>query len=128
MSHDLYSDFLLEHARAPQNKMTLTHSTCSVHVVNEGCADSLELFLNVHNGVITQACFNGSLCALSTAASSLFTEYIKGMKWEDVILIVPGSVYDLLGVTIVPSRARCALLCYEALQRAIPICLLSKKS
>ena len=78
MSHDLYSEFLLEHARTPQNNTVIDNPTCVVHVLNEGCADSLELYLKVENDHVQAVSFNGTLCALSTASSSLFTEFLKG--------------------------------------------------
>ena len=122
MSHELYSEFLLEHARFPQNNIAVENPTYHVHVFNEGCADDLQLSIVFENGRVANICFTGTLCALSTASSSLFTEYLKGKTVEELRLITPGSVYTLLGVTIVESRTRCALLCYEALQKALQIC------
>lgn len=122
MSHELYSEFLLEHARFPQNNIALKHPTYHVCVLNEGCADDLQLDIVFENGKVTNIGFFGTLCALSTASSSLFTEYLKGKTIEELRLVTPGSVYNLLGVTIVESRTRCALICYEALQKTLQIC------
>lgn len=122
MSHDLYSEFLLEHARAPQNNHSMSNPTCLTHVLNEGCADSLDLYLKIENGHVQDVSFNGTLCALSTASSSLFTEFLKGKSLEELRLLTPGSVYTCLGVTIVESRTRCVLLIYEALQKTLQTC------
>ncbi len=122
MSHDVYSEFLLEHARSPQNNRVVINPTCHVHVLNEGCADDLQLDIFFENGKVVNVGFYGTLCALSTASSSLFTEYLKGKTIEELRLITPGSVYNLLGVTIVESRTRCVLMCYEALQKTLQIC------
>ena len=122
MTHELYSEFLLEHARVPQNNKTIEGATCSVRVINEGCADSLDLYLIIENGSVCDVGFTGTLCALSTASSSLFTEFLKGKSLQELQLLTPGSVYTLMGVTITESRTRCALLCYEALQKALQTC------
>ena len=122
MSHDLYSEFLLEHARTPQNNTVIDNPTCVVRVLNEGCADSLELYLKVENDHVQAVSFTGTLCALSTASSSLFTEFLKGKSIDEIRLLTPGSVYTLLGVTIVESRTRCALLIYQALQKSLQVC------
>ena len=122
MSHELYSEFLLEHARFPQNNIVLKNPTYHVRVLNEGCADDLQLDIVFENGKVVKIGFIGTLCALSTASSSLFTEYLRGKTIEELRLITPGSVYNLLGVTIVESRTRCALICYEALQKILQIC------
>lgn len=118
----MYSEFLLEAARSPQNNMRVENPTCCVSVVNEGCSDSLELSLRVENGYVVEVGFIGTLCALSTAASSLFTEFLKGKNIHELKLITPGVVYSLLNVTITESRTRCALLCYSALQKSLKIC------
>ena len=122
MSQDLYSEFLLEHARLPQNNIALNNATCTTHVLNEGCADSLDLYLKIEKECVSKASFTGTLCALSTASSSLFTEFLKGKNIDELRLVTPGSLYNLLGVTIVESRTRCVLLCYEALQKALQTC------
>jgi nitrogen fixation protein NifU and related proteins len=122
MSQDLYSEFLLEHTRLPQNNSVLSNPTCLVCVLNEGCADSLDLYLKLEKENVIEVGFTGTLCALSTASSSLFTEYIKGKNLDELRLMTPGSVYNLLGVTIVESRTRCVLLCYEALQKTLQTC------
>jgi nitrogen fixation NifU-like protein len=126
MSHELYSEFLLEHARTPQNNHVLNNPTYVVHVLNEGCADSLDLYLKVEKNVVINASFVGTLCALSTASSSLFTEFLKGKSLDELRLVTPGSVYSLLGVTITESRTRCVLLCYEALQKSLQTCFPSQ--
>lgn len=122
MSHNLYSEFLLEHARLPQNNYVLNDATCSAHVLNEGCADSLNLYLKIENGFVGKASFTGTLCALSTASSSLFTEFLKGKSIYELRLLTPGSLYTCLGVTIIESRTRCVLLVYQALQKTLQTC------
>ena len=122
MISDMYSEYLLEHAHAPQNKMVLQPCACHTSVINEGCADTLELYMNVNENKITSVSFEGTLCALSTASASLFTEFLKNKSLDEVRLLTPGSVYTLLGVTITESRTRCVLLCYQALQKSLSTC------
>lgn len=122
MIQDLYSEFLLEHARLPQNNTVITNPTCVARVLNEGCADSLDLYVKIEKGYVVDVSFTGTLCALSIASCSLFTEFMKGKTLDELRLITPGAVYSLLGVTIVESRTRCVLLCYEALQKTLQTC------
>ncbi len=126
MSHELYSEFLLEHARVPHNNKVMENPTCTVCVLNEGCADSLDLYLKIEGEQVDDVSFTGTLCALSTASSSLLTDFLRGKSVPEARLLTPGTVYSLLGVTIIESRTRCALLCYEALQKALQICSPSK--
>lgn len=122
MTHELYSDFLLEHARAPYNNALIQNSTHHSTVLNEGCSDNLELYLKLENSLVVDVGFVGRLCALSTASASLFTEYLKGKSVSELKLITPGTLYSLLHVTITESRTSCALLCYAALQNILKTC------
>lgn len=122
----LYSEHLLRHARSPHNYKEGGVSACVVSVLNEGCADDLTLYIDVEHGVVKDASFVGTLCALSTASASLLTDYMHGKYIDELRLMTPGLVYDLLGVTITESRTRCALLCYQALQKSLTTCFPSK--
>ena len=46
----------------------------------------------------------------------MLTEKVIGMNVDELKKIVPGDIYNMLGVNISPSRAGCALLCYNALE------------
>lgn len=122
MSHELYSDFLLEHARTPYNRVAIDNPTHHTSIVNEGCSDTIELYLKIENTCVVDVGFMGNLCALSTASASLFTEYLKGKTLTELRLITPGVLYSLLHVTITESRTNCVLLCYAALQKILKTC------
>jgi nitrogen fixation protein NifU and related proteins len=119
MDQDIYSEHILEHARQPRNKKVMEPCSVSATLQNEGCADELVAYLRIKNNIVEEITFSGVGCAISTAAASLFSTYIQGKTVIAVQAIVPGEVYTLLGVTIHPMRSRCALLMYEAVQKAI---------
>ncbi len=115
---ELYSDHILEHAIRPKNRGECSH--CSAGTLrNAGCTDELTFFLDIQNGVIQNAMFTGTLCALSTASASLFSEYIKNKSVDEVRAMLPHNVYSLLCVTITPMRSRCALLPLETVQHIV---------
>jgi nitrogen fixation protein NifU and related proteins len=128
MNLDIYNEFLLGLARAPHNNHALACPTCSIKVYNEGCADELTLYVKIEEGVVREASFTGTLCALSTASASLGTEHLIGKTLSELTLLTPGTVYELLRVPIQSTRTRCALLWYDALQKILITCSLSNNS
>jgi nitrogen fixation protein NifU and related proteins len=120
---DIYSELLLQHARTPENYGVQDVCSCTITVHNEGCADTLTLYVTVNEeSMITDVSFSGTLCALSTASASLYTEYIKGKTIQELKLLTPASVYELVHIPINPMRTRCVLLCYDALQKTLNTC------
>jgi NifU-like protein involved in Fe-S cluster formation len=55
-------------------------------------------------------------CAISQAGLVMLSEKLIGKSLEDLRKIVPGDIYNMLGVNISPGRAGCALLCYNAME------------
>jgi nitrogen fixation NifU-like protein len=116
---ELYMDNILDHAKNPRNKMEMIDHTCIGNGRNPSCGDNGKLFLKIEDGNIIKASFSGEGCALSQAGMSMMTEYLNSKTVSDMKKVMPGDVYSMLGVQVSPSRAACALLCYNALEEAI---------
>jgi len=97
----------------------LPRATLSEKASNPSCGDSLELELLINEDKIIDVGFSGEGCAISQASTSMATDKIKGMSIDDLRLLSPGDVYNLLGITISPSRSQCALLPYQAITQII---------
>ncbi len=121
--NNLYQENILDHYKNPRNKRELSDADVVERGKNASCGDDLTLYLKftikADKEVLSDISFNGDGCAISTAAASLLTEKIKGMKKSDIVLLTPADIYDMLGVPISAGRSRCALLAYEALQRVL---------
>jgi len=101
------------------------------------CGDRLTLFLKMNGDVITDASFQGSGCAISTASVSLMTEIVKGKteaeadelfrkfhemttgKEEHINLEALGKLAVLAGVREYPARVKCATLAWHTLDAAL---------
>ena len=82
---DLYQEVVLDHGRRPRNFHVLTPVTHHAEGFNPLCGDRLTLYLNVVDGVIQDAGFQGNGCAISTASASLMTDHLKGKVYLDRI-------------------------------------------
>src|SRR3970040_3150982 len=81
---DLYQEFILDHGRHPRNKHALEHGNRAAEGYNPLCGDRLTLQLEVRDGVVVDAAFQGSGCAISTAAALTMPEAVKGKTVDEV--------------------------------------------
>ena len=105
---------------------------------NPLCGDRLSLYLSVEDGVIMDASFQGSGCAISKASASMMTDSVKGQtlnEARDMVehfrQMVTGNVDPLAhperlgklavfeGVRHYPARVKCASLAWHTLRSAV---------
>ena len=134
---DLYQEVIFDHNRSPRNFRVMEDANRKVEGFNPLCGDRLTLFLKIEDGIIQDASFQGSGCAISTASVSLMTEIVKGKteqeamdlfekfhkmttgKDEDVSMEAVGKLAVLAGVREYPARVKCATLAWHTLDAAI---------
>lgn len=131
---DLYQSVILDHNKHPRNFGALEAPTAEADGHNPLCGDQLHLGLRVEDGRITDVCFQGEGCAISTASASVMTETIKGRTVDEVRALFT-SFHDLVtgkgpggdvgklavfaGVAEFPVRVKCATLCWHTLMAAL---------
>jgi nitrogen fixation NifU-like protein len=133
---DLYQEVVIDHGRRPRNFRALTPVTHHAEGFNPLCGDRLTLYLNVVDGVIQDAGFQGSGCAISTASASLMTEHLKGKTPAQAEAVFHqfhslmteegkagtdqlGKLMVLGGVREFPTRVKCATLAWHTLHAAL---------
>ncbi|MBT3812048.1 MAG: SUF system NifU family Fe-S cluster assembly protein [Gammaproteobacteria bacterium] len=134
---DLYQEVIFDHNRNPRNFHVMEDADRKVEGFNPLCGDRLTLFLKMDGDKITDASFQGSGCAISTASVSLMTEIIKGKteaeaedlfskfhemttgKSKEINLEAIGKLAVLAGVREYPARVKCATLAWHTLDAAI---------
>src|SRR5579883_2097159 len=116
---ELYREIILEHWKNPQNYGIIESADIDVVENNPLCGDTLRLTILLQRNKVKDVNFSSEGCAISTASASLFTEKIKGMNLENIKAITAEEVLEELGVTLTPSRIKCALLIYSTLQKSL---------
>jgi nitrogen fixation NifU-like protein len=135
---ELYQSVILDHNKAPRNFRRPPAANRVARGQNPLCGDELTVYLQVDDGVVRDAAFEGSGCAISTASASLMTEGVKGRRVEDVEKLFDGfhrlvtsdptepvgeeglgklAVFG--GVREFPVRVKCATLAWHALRAAL---------
>ena len=130
----LYQDVVLAHNRNPRNYVAVDPATHRGHGYNPLCGDSIELTLDVRDGVIRAIGFQGESCAIATASASLLTEALQGQRVDEAEAIaarfravmeggddaqLPANLEPLRAVRRFPSRIKCARLAWASLEAAL---------
>ena len=119
MNDSLYKEIILEHGQYPLNYGILENAAIDVTENNPLCGDQIRLTINLLHDTLSDIQFTAEGCIIVKSSASLFTERIKGMNIKDVLEISQQQTLDLLGVTLTPSRTKCALLIYKTTHKAL---------
>lgn len=140
---ELYRELILDHAKNPRHFGKLDAATHTAEGINPLCGDKLKVYFTIDgDGLIKDARFEGSGCAISVASASLLTETVIGLSTERALDYFRtmvrrlaqrnddtgnpplgdmdlGKLRALEGVRDFPSRVKCATLAWHALNSAL---------
>jgi nitrogen fixation NifU-like protein len=117
---DLYREDILDHYKNPHNFNDLPDKTHSAREMNASCGDMVEIYLKIEKGVVIEAAFRGVGCALSTAAASMLTDKIKGMKVDEVAKMGEMTIKEMMG-EVNPGRIKCVMLPLVVLKKTLGV-------
>jgi nitrogen fixation NifU-like protein len=118
---NLYRQEIIERSRFPRHREEIKNADAQGEVLNELCGDELTLFFvfDVTKTHIEKITFAGTGCALMTAAADILCEHLIAKRKKELVSFSAGDMLKLYGESPSPSRLKCVLLGYEALQRAL---------
>ena len=136
----LYGDLIMDHYRAPRNRIPLSAPSLAAYELNPFCGDLIDLQLRLDgDGAVDGVFANSEGCSIIQASASMMSEAIMGKtvaemnalsglfrsflrsRQEDDEQSV-SSLGDLCALGVVreyPVRIKCALLPWTALEEAI---------
>jgi nitrogen fixation NifU-like protein len=115
-----YSEKVIDHYQNPKNVGTLDKSKQNVGTGLVGapeCGDVMRLQIEVNDNIITDAKFKTFGCGSAIAASSLATEWLKGMTLEDAVKLDNMELVEELNLP--PVKIHCSVLAEDAIKSAI---------
>lgn len=135
---NIYTAALMQHNSHPDYKYEMEGCTCLHEGINPSCGDELTLQLRIEEGVIEEASFVGSGCAVSQASADMMADLITGETVEEAKRLVglflgmikgePLSEEDredldeaaeLESISRMPARVKCAELAWRTLEKLL---------
>ena len=135
---NIYTAALMQHNSHPDYKYEMEGCTCSHEGVNPSCGDELTLQLRVEDGVIEEASFVGSGCAVSQASADMMADLITGETVEEAKRLVGlflgmikgealseedkedlDEAAELESISRMPARVKCAELAWRTLEKLL---------
>jgi nitrogen fixation NifU-like protein len=138
MLEELYQDIILEYSE--NTEFCGAHGgTCPLVVLNNPlCGDRLSIWLEMNGDVVSSLRFEADGCMISRASAAMAVSHVQGKTRAEIYDFISefkrmfverdftdaetkgfGDLQALEGVGKFPARVRCALLAFEAIERAL---------
>ena len=86
---DLYREIILDHYRSPRNRGELpTPPAQRVEGFNPLCGDEVILFVDVHDGRVSDIKVSGQGCSISQSSASMMTSAVKGLTLPEARALI----------------------------------------
>jgi nitrogen fixation NifU-like protein len=121
----LYSEKTIDHFLNPRNLGEIP-APDGLGSIAGSCGDTMEIYLKVKDGKVTNASFWTDGCGCSIASGSMVTELAKGKSILDAQKITQQDILDALG-GLPEDDLHCALLAANTLKEAVKDHLAYKK-
>lgn len=115
----IYLERLMAEYQLPKNWGRLEQPTVSARVSNPFCGDVIELDLSIVNGQMSNVAYVTVGCAICRASMSLLSEAIKDQTIDQLPYLEGSGILSLLGISLSPTRLKCALLARDAVRAAL---------
>lgn len=118
---NLYREQILDHYKHPRNFGSLKNVDAYAADDLVSCGDkiSMEIEIDKTKKILINAAFKGKGCAISVASASMLTELAKNNSIHKLQMLKKDDILKMLGITLTPTRLKCALLSLEVLHKAL---------
>lgn len=121
---DLYQEEVMDHYENPRNQGEMENPDYEGRDSNASCGDMVQIQIRIvgdsSNQRIGEVKWKGIGCAITTAASSKLSEYVKGKKVEEVKRMSEEELVEKgIGFTVNPGRMKCLTLPVRVAMRAL---------
>ncbi len=132
----IHREIIMDHYQHPRNHhLSEDKAYHKAHMASESCIDDLTVMMKIDQGIISDVCFDGVGCTISTASTSILTDLIKGKTIEEAKVIV-HSYYEMINLVSIneellqeavafqnvgkqANRIKCATIGFKAIEQMI---------
>jgi nitrogen fixation NifU-like protein len=132
---DLYRRVIMDHYKTPRNRGSFNSTDAvTIDLNNPTCGDKISLQMQIEDGKVKDAKFQGEGCSISLSSASMMTDAVKGKTTEEALRLAENfsglmkgesvefeyeDIESLSGVNKFPARIKCATLAWNALRKGI---------
>jgi len=116
---ELYRELILDHYQHPHNHGEIPDADISAEDANPLCGDKIRIDIKVKDNIVADVKFNGKGCAISQASASMLTDELIGKSLDEIKKIDKDFITQMLGISLGPSRIKCALLPLKVVKSGI---------
>ncbi|MBI3379706.1 SUF system NifU family Fe-S cluster assembly protein [Candidatus Gottesmanbacteria bacterium] len=125
---NIYREIILDHFKNPRNFGKMKNPDANAYENNPFCGDKIEIDVKIKNKeqrtknrIIEDIKFRAEGCAISMASASMLTERVLGKNIKDIKKLNTEDILEMLGITLTPTRLKCALLPLEVLHKTLAL-------
>lgn len=136
LTNEMMRQIIMDHYSNPIHKhQPPKDGYFKTHMKSDNCIDDIDVFLNIENGKIVDACFDGIGCTISTASTDIMCELLIGKTKDEAFNIIEqylhmiheepfdDSVLDeaivFINTSKQASRIRCATIGWNAADKIL---------
>ena len=84
LTNDMKREIILEHYSTPDNKKTPDDKSKykAIRMDSDSCIDDITIYLDIENGIIKDAVFDGVACAISTSSTDILCEMVDEIIFD----------------------------------------------
>ena len=133
---ELIREVIMDHYEYPRNRGLKDDKTyISINLDSESCIDNIDLQVKIEQGKITDICFDGVACTISTASTSIMSELLKDKNVAEAQIIIEnylamlhGESYDeelleeanaFVNTSKQANRIKCATLSWNGMKKIL---------
>lgn len=118
---DMYREEVMDHYEHPRNQGEIMgDDVLNDRDSNASCGDMVQFYLQIKEGIIVDVRWKGIGCAITTAAASKLSEYLKGrllksvQKMDEEDLLKKGIEFE-----VNPGRMKCLMLPVKVVKKIL---------
>ena len=116
---EMYRENMLDHHKNPRHQGKPSEYNFSYDDKNPLCGDQVEIFGLIKDGVLKDVGFEGKGCIICMSSTSILLEEVYGKSKEELDKFSKEDLFDLIGVSLTPSRVKCAMLPFVCLKKGL---------
>ena len=96
IDENLKRAIILDHYQNPRNKGLVEDKHYhSAHMASDSCIDDIKVQVDIEDGVVKDARFDGVGCTIAVSSTSIITDLVKGKTVEEALAII-DEYYNML--------------------------------